>query len=59
MTDDSHHDPHLHAHHHARLERVLLTLLAVVLAYGALAYLVLPAVWTHYEHQKGLAACRW
>jgi hypothetical protein len=26
-----------------------------VLAYTALAYLVLPALWTHYEHQKGLA----
>jgi hypothetical protein len=41
---------------HARLERVLLTMIAVVLAYTALAYLVLPAFWTHYEHQKGLAS---
>jgi hypothetical protein len=49
-------DPHPHAHHHARLERVLLTLLAIVLAYTAIAYLVLPAFWTHYEHQKGLAS---
>jgi LssY-like putative type I secretion system component LssY len=49
-------DPHSHAHHHARLERALLTLLAVVLVYAAIAYLLLPAVWTHYEHQKGLAA---
>ena len=49
-------DPHPHAHHHARLERVLLTLLTVVLVYAAIAYLLLPAVWTHYEHQKGLAA---
>ena len=56
MTDDPHHDTHGHAHHHARLERVLLTLLAVVLVYAAIAYLLLPAVWTHYEHQKGLAA---
>jgi hypothetical protein len=40
---------------HARLERVLLLALSVVLAYGALAYLALPAIWTHYEHQKGLA----
>jgi LssY C-terminus len=38
-----------------RLERVLLWLLVAVLAYAALAYLVLPAFWTHYEHQKGLA----
>ena len=43
------------AHHHARLERVLLTMLAVVLAYAALAYVALPALWRHYEHQKGLA----
>lgn len=33
---------------------MLLTLLAVVLAYTAIAYVVLPAVWTHYEHQKDL-----
>jgi LssY C-terminus len=53
VTD--HHDPHLRARHHARLERVLLTLLAVVAIYTAMAYLLLPALWTHYEHQKGLA----
>src|ERR1700739_2109738 len=51
----SHHDPQLRAHHHARLERVLLALLAVVAVYTAIAYLLLPALWTHYEHQKGLA----
>jgi hypothetical protein len=49
-------DPVPHAHHHTRLERVLLALLAVVLIYTAIAYLLLPAIWTHYEHQKGLAA---
>jgi len=49
-------DPHPPARHHTRLERVLLSLLAIVLAYAALAYLVLPAFWTHYEHQKGLAS---
>ncbi len=54
MTND-HHDPQVPAHHHARLERVLLTLLAVVAVYTAIAYLLLPALWTHYEHQKGLA----
>ena len=43
------------ARHHARLERVLLLALSVVIGYAALAYLVLPAIWTHYEHQKGLA----
>jgi hypothetical protein len=40
---------------HRRLQRVLLWLLFSVLAYTALAYVVLPAFWTHYEHQKGLA----
>ena len=34
---------------------MLLTLLAVVAVYTAIAYLALPALWTHYEHQKGLA----
>jgi LssY C-terminus len=49
-------DPHPHARHHTRLERVLLTLLAIVLVYTAIAYLLLPAIWTHYERQKGLAS---
>jgi LssY C-terminus len=52
---DGHHDPHVRAHHHARLERVLVSLIAIVLLYTLLAYLVLPAFWTNYEHQKGLA----
>src|SRR5258707_13373380 len=29
--------------------------LIVLAAYGLLAYIVLPALWTHHEHQKGLA----
>jgi hypothetical protein len=33
---------------------VLLSLFAVI-AYGLVAYVVLPTFWTHYEHQKGLA----
>src|SRR5215831_18237956 len=49
-------DPKSHARHHARLERVLLTLLGVAAVYAAMAYLALPAFWTHYEHQKGLAS---
>src|SRR6267154_5948592 len=40
---------------HSRLERFLLVALGIVLAYTVVAYLVLPAFWTHYEHQKGLA----
>jgi hypothetical protein len=42
-------------HAHAALERSLLAALGIVLAYTALAYLALPALWTHYEHQRGLA----
>jgi hypothetical protein len=41
--------------HHARLERVLSSALAAVVAYTLIAYLALPALWTHYEHQKSLA----
>ncbi|HEX9360581.1 MAG TPA: LssY C-terminal domain-containing protein [Bradyrhizobium sp.] len=37
------------------MERFLLIALSVVIAYALLAYVVLPALWTHYEHQKGLA----
>jgi LssY C-terminus len=37
------------------LKRAALAALLVVIAYAALAYLVLPAVWSHYEHQSGLA----
>ncbi len=39
----------------SQLQRVLLGLLALVLAYTVVAYVVLPALWSHYEHQKGLA----
>jgi hypothetical protein len=41
---------------YSRLERFLLGSLFVILVYTLLAYLVLPAFWTHHEHQKGLAA---
>ena len=37
------------------MKRAALLLLTVVIAYTLLAYVVLPAFWTHYEHQKGLA----
>ena len=44
------------AHHdHSRLDRFLLGTLFAILIYALLAYLVLPAFWTHHEHQKGLA----
>jgi hypothetical protein len=41
---------------YSRLERFLLGSLLVIVVYTLLAYLVLPAFWTHHEHQKGLAA---
>jgi hypothetical protein len=40
----------------SRRKRAALVSLLVVFAYGAVAYLVLPLLWTHYEHQKGLAS---
>jgi hypothetical protein len=39
----------------SRLERFLVWALLIVFAYTALAYLALPALWSHYEHQKKLA----
>jgi LssY C-terminus len=42
-------------HPRARLERFLLTALGILCAYTLLAYLALPALWSHHEHQRGLA----
>src|SRR3954465_10985839 len=39
----------------SRLDRFLRYSLLFIIAYTALAYLLLPLFWTHYEHQKGLA----
>jgi LssY C-terminus len=50
---DTPHDVRPH-HDHSRLERFLLGALFTILVYTLLAYLVLPAFWTHHEHQKGL-----
>jgi hypothetical protein len=43
------------AHLKPAFRRIIVTALFVLAAYGLLAYIVLPAAWTHYEHQKGLA----
>jgi hypothetical protein len=51
--DDGRPRPH---HDHSRLERFLLGALSTTLVYTLLAYVVLPAFWTHHEHQKGLTA---
>jgi len=47
--------PHPHRDR-SRLQRFLLGALSTILVYTLLAYVVLPAFWTHHEHQKGLAA---
>ena len=41
--------------HRLRWKHAAQLFLFAVMAYTLLAYLVLPAVWTHYEHQKRLA----
>jgi hypothetical protein len=57
LQDDLQNDGRPPAHHdHSRLDRFLLGSLSVVLVYTLFAYVVLPAFWTHHEHQKGLAA---
>jgi hypothetical protein len=40
----------------SRLERFLRLSLFILLVYTMLAYLLLPALWSHHEHQKGLAS---
>jgi LssY C-terminus len=39
----------------SRFRRAAKIALVILIAYGLLAYLILPALWTHREHQKGLA----
>ena len=39
----------------SRLRQAQMALLFVLAIYLIAAYLLLPALWTHYEHQKGLA----
>jgi hypothetical protein len=55
LADDQAQIPLPPRHPHARLERFLLAVLAFALAYTALAYQALPLLWSHYEHQRGLA----
>jgi len=42
-------------HPHARIERFLVVAFGFICAYTLLAYLALPALWSHHEHQRGLA----
>lgn len=39
----------------SKLKVVLTVIAGLLVAYGLMAYIVLPMSWTHYEHQKGLA----
>jgi hypothetical protein len=39
----------------SRLRRAAWVASVILVAYGLLAYIILPALWTHHEHQKGLA----
>jgi len=58
VTDTQHeHDMHSpDVRDYSRLARFLVLALAVVIAYTVIAYLALPALWSHHEHQKGLAS---
>jgi hypothetical protein len=40
---------------HSKLRIALVVFAVVLVAYGLIAYIILPRIWTHYEHQKGLA----
>jgi hypothetical protein len=40
----------------SQLRRAATLALFILLGYIILAYLILPALWTHHEHQKGLAS---
>ena len=37
------------------MRRVAIAALFILGGYGLLAYIILPGLWTHYEHQRGLA----
>jgi LssY-like putative type I secretion system component LssY len=52
--NDNNADPRA-AKRYSRLRRAEWLLLFVLIAYGLVAYLLLPTFWTHYEHQKRLA----
>src|SRR5499427_10107531 len=40
----------------ARRRRWPMVLVGVLIAYGILAYVILPALWSHHEHEPGLAS---
>ena len=40
---------------HSKIKVALVVVAAVLAGYGIIAYIALPQIWAHYEHQKGLA----
>ncbi len=52
MADTQADAPSRRSHYFRRAATIALVILV---AYGLLAYVILPALWTHHEHQKGLA----
>jgi hypothetical protein len=43
------------AFRYSKLRIALVVLAVVLILYELIAYILLPQIWTHYEHQKGLA----
>src|SRR5215510_175595 len=43
------------ARRHSKVKLAISVLAVAIAAYGLMAYIVLPLVWSHYERQKGLA----
>jgi hypothetical protein len=43
------------AKRHSRTKIALAVVAAILAGYGVIAYIAVPAIWSHYEHQKGLA----
>src|SRR5579859_5711688 len=40
---------------YSRIKIALVVVAMILAAYGIIAYIAVPAIWTHYEHQKRLA----
>ena len=40
---------------HSKIKVALVVIATIFAGYGIVAYVALPSIWTHYEHQKGLA----
>jgi hypothetical protein len=40
---------------HSKIKAALVAVATILAGYGIVAYVALPPIWAHYEHQKGLA----